>query len=258
MRHELTVLKFGGSVLRDHADLSTACDEVARWRSAGSRVLVVVSAFEGTTDRLLREARAISPTPPAEAASLLLATGEFQSAALLTLALQAGRLRARVLHPGAISLRSRGVGMDADPASVDIPVLRSALADAGVVIVPGFIATDAEGSFVTLGRGGSDLTALFLAAELRADRCRLIKDVDGLYERDPALPGPPPRRFASLSWDRALDLDGGIVQHKAVRFARARLLTFEVGGFGALSPTRVGDLPCVLGHAARKEGSLVA
>ncbi|MFG0259501.1 MAG: hypothetical protein ACF8LK_04030, partial [Phycisphaerales bacterium JB041] len=89
-------------------------------------------------------------------------------------------------------------------------------------------------------RGGSDLTALFLAQRLGAS-CRLVKDVDGLYEWDPSLPGARPRRFATLTWDEALALDGTIVQHKAVRWARQHGLPFEVGSLAATEVSRVGD-----------------
>ena len=125
------------------------------------------------------------------------------------------------------------------------------------LVVPGFIGIDELKRLVLLGRGGSDLSAIFVAQQLAAAKCRLVKDVDGLYEWDPAdfsAPGAgasgagaggkgQPRRYASLSWLGALALDGGIVQHKAVRFAREHRLRFEVGGYGSSAPTIVGDVP---------------
>jgi homoserine dehydrogenase len=148
--------------------------------------------------------------------------------------------------------------VDANPISVDCAAVRRALAAAPVVVVPGFVGVDAHRQFTLLGRGGSDLTALFLAHQLGASRCRLIKDVDGLYDRDPALelPGPAARRYESLTWDGALELDGKIVQHKAVRFARDRGLEFEVGAFGSESATRVG--PCAARFADESTGALSA
>ncbi|MBL8962704.1 MAG: aspartate-semialdehyde dehydrogenase [Phycisphaeraceae bacterium] len=240
MRHPLTVLKFGGSVLRAESDLDEGVQEAYRWVRSGSRVVVVVSAFEGTTDALLRKARSYDRETQDAACALLLATGEFTAASLLSLAFARAGLTATVLGPQAIRLRTRGSGVDADPASVDRAAIDRALEDAAVVIVPGFVGIDGDGQFALLGRGGSDLTALFLAAELSASRCRLIKDVDGLYERDPALPSPTPRRYRTASWESALTLDGGIIQHKAVLLARSRGLAFEVGAFHRADATTVG------------------
>jgi aspartokinase len=106
-----------------------------------------------------------------------------------------------------------------------------------VVIVPGFLGRSTRGETTLLGRGGSDLTALFIAHHLRA-RCRLVKDVDGLYDRDPAEGGA--RRFESVCHDDVLALSEGIVQHKAVRFARDVRLEFEVGCLGEDRGTVVG------------------
>ncbi|MEO0660269.1 MAG: aspartate kinase, partial [Planctomycetota bacterium] len=109
-----------------------------------------------------------------------------------------------------------------------------------VVVVPGFAARDVGGRTVLLGRGGSDSTALFLAEALRATRCRLVKDVDGLYEWDPAREGPRPRRYASLGYADALRTDGTIVQHKAIERAWSLGVAFEVAGLGRRHRTVVG------------------
>jgi homoserine dehydrogenase len=244
----LTVLKFGGSVLRDESDLPTAVTEIERWLEDGGRVVAVVSAFDGTTDRLLSQARTYIPNAESDAAAtaLLLATGELTTASLLTLALHRAGLAATVLNPAAIDLRTDGRGTDANPISVDTEALRRALAKFPAVVIPGFIGVDDARQFTLLGRGGSDLTALFLAHELGASRCRLIKDVDGLYDKDPAIHGKSARRYESVSWDGALRLDGRIIQHKAVRLARERGLSFEVGAFGRGDVTQVGTCGDVL------------
>jgi homoserine dehydrogenase len=235
------VLKFGGSVLRDELHVRAAADEVSRFVGKGHRVVAVVSALEGTTDTLLRRARAYAPSPHDFATALLLATGELTSAALLGLALDITGVRVETLDAAAIGLRTTGQPLDASPLSLNVEAVGGALTRARAIVVPGFVGKDEHQRTTLLGRGGSDLTALFIAQQLRA-QCRLIKDVDGLYEWDPAKPGPDPRRYASLSWDGALDLDGTIVQHKAVRWARDHALTFEVGCLGATHVTRVGDL----------------
>jgi homoserine dehydrogenase len=249
----LTVLKFGGSVLRNEADLATAVAEIQRWLERDGRVVAVVSAFDGTTDRLLTQAREYVPQAESDAAAtaLLLATGELTTASLLTLALHRAGVGATVLSPCAIDLRTDGRGVDANPIAVDADAIRRALARTPVVVVPGFIGVDDDRQFTLLGRGGSDLTALFLAHELGAGRCRLIKDVDGLYDRDPALPGPPAHRYETLSWDGALELDGKIIQHKAVRLAKDRALEFEVGAFGKTEATRVGRAGAKFGWHSR-------
>lgn len=249
MRECITVLKFGGSVLRMEDDLAAGVHEVYRWLRQGRRVVAVVSAFEGTTDALVAKARSYTDAPGIDAHSLLLSTGECTTAALLCLALARAGVPARVLGPHALGLRTRGEGTDADPASIDLAALQRALREAPVVVVPGFIGAGADGNVTLLGRGGSDLTALFIAAELQRDtgrdvgrdvQCRLIKDVDGLYDRDPKEAGPAARRYQTLSWDDALTLDGGIVQHKAVRLARERGLSFEVAAFQREDCSRVG------------------
>lgn len=236
-------------MLRDHADLHKGVHEIYRWLRAGHRVVAVVSAFEGTTDRLLTQARETVGTSstaaslPADATALLLATGEFTTASLLSLALARAGVPSKVLSPQALQLRTKGHGTDADPASINREALLNALAHAPVAVVPGFIGLNDSDDFTLLGRGGSDLTALFIASELSAARCRLIKDVDGLYDRDPAIPGPPARRYRTLHWNDALRLDGGIVQHKAVRVALQTNLTFEVGAFGRDDVSTIGNLP---------------
>lgn len=262
MRSDLAVLKFGGSVLRGEADLALGVREVVRWTGAGKRVIAVVSAFEGTTDKLLGDARRVlgpkAAGADAAALAMLLATGEFTTAALLGLTLACEGVSARVLGPGAVSLRTLGGGADADPVAVDHAAVWTALRDAEVAVVPGFVALDPASNLALLGRGGSDLTALFLAAELGAARCRLIKDVDGVYDRDPnAAPVGVARRYRELHWDEALTLDGGIVQHKAVRLARSRGVGFEVAAWGRDDVTLVGAGPSRLyGQEVRRDSGV--
>ncbi len=238
------VLKFGGSVLRDELHVRAAAEEVARVVHHGARVVAVVSALEGTTDALLARAKTFAPQPQPFATAQLLATGELACAALLGLALDSIGVRAETLDTARAGLRTQGNPLDATPVECDSPGVTEALGRARAVVVPGFAGRDEQGRTTLLGRGGSDLTALFLAHRLGAS-CRLVKDVDGLYEWDPSRPGTRPRRFATLPWSAALELDGTIVQHKAVRWAREHRLPFEVGALGAHDATRVGDYPLV-------------
>ncbi len=236
----LVVLKFGSSVLRSRADLPEAVNEIYRHWRAGKRVIAVVSALGGTTDELLAGARALVAEPEGEVLAALLATGERQAVAWLALALQAAGLPARSLPPEHAGLRVAGPTLDAEPVAVDAAQLERHLAEHPILVLPGFLGLDEEGRLALLGRGGSDLSALALAAALGAERCLLLKDVDGLYERDPARPGPRPRRFRALPFRAALALEEGIVQHKAIRHAATRGTRFEVGRCGEEETTLVG------------------
>jgi homoserine dehydrogenase len=234
-------LKFGGSVLRDEDSLRLAVHEIYRWRRDGYGVVPVVSALNGVTDVLLgRSQRLCERAAPASIAALA-SIGELQSAALLGLHLDRAGIPASVLTPDALRLVARGPSLDAAPLDACVCSVQRGLHRDGVVVIAGYVAEDADGRAVVLGRGGSDLTALFVAHRLSAQRCRLIKDVEGLYERDPAQAGPPPRRYARASWADALATDGSIIQHKAVRFAASYGIRFELGGLNGCAPTLIGD-----------------
>jgi homoserine dehydrogenase len=243
----ITVLKFGGSVLAREHDLARAVHEVYRWVREGQRVVAVVSALGRTTDRLLAQAHHYGPEPDAAALAALVATGEQTSAALLGLALDRAGVPAEVLDAARIGLRTSGPVRDAEPVGVNSGVIVAALERVPVVVVPGFLGRDEQGRTTLLGRGGSDFSALFLAHALGAERCRLVKDVAGLYEHDPARPGPLARVYRELSWDDCLRLDGRIVQHKAVRWARERGVGFEVASLNGTRATVVGECPPRLG-----------
>ena len=239
--HCLIVLKFGGSVLSDESTLRLAVHEIYRWRRSGWRVIAVVSALAGRTDELLRAAQRTCADADGHAVAALVATGELQSAGLLGLHLDRAGIAAGVIWPTSCGLIAEGSPLDAEPVSLNASVLRAALARHGVVVLPGYAAHDREGRPVVLGRGGSDLTALFVSHALGARECRLIKDVDGLYDRDPILPRA--RRYASATLDDALATDGSIIQHKAVRFAQRHGLRFELGRINGRRPTVIGAPP---------------
>lgn len=243
----IIVLKFGGSVLTREHDLANAVHEIYRWIRDGFRVVAVVSALGKTTDKLLAQGHHYASTPEPGALASLVATGEATSAALLGLALDRAGVPAEVLDAPRINLRTRGAVLDSEPVSVNADVIRHTLRDRAAVVVPGFVGLDHDGRTTLLGRGGSDFTALFLAQQLNAARCRLVKDVKGLYERDPARPGPLARRFRHVSWDDALTLDGRIIQHKGVRFAKTHAFSFEVAEINGRECTVVGAGPTVFG-----------
>lgn len=238
----ITVLKFGGSVLSDAASLRTAAIEIYRHTRRGRRVVAVVSAVRDHTERLLRLSDEITRDPDPHLKAGLIAIGEQRAAAALALAVDAAGLEVVVLHERDLKLTADGDPMEATPRSVDEITIHRALANSSVVVVPGFVATNALGQTVLLGRGGSDLTALFLAFRLNAERCLLLKDVDGWFDQDPSV-FPGTRRFASLSFVDALARRDPVVQERAVRFAAQARRTFEVGAIESRAPTEVGDVP---------------
>jgi homoserine dehydrogenase len=287
----VVVLKFGGGLLRTIDDTHLVTHEIYRWIRRGWRVVAVVSALGETTDTLSAlAARAGAGVPHAEALASVLATGEQTSAGLLALALDRAGVPVEVLDAARISLRTHGEVTDSSPESVDVGVIHRSLARVPVVVVPGFVGRDSHDRTTLLGRGGSDLTAVFLAAALGA-RCRLVKDVPGLFDRPPASTRPrdralsehgdgigrvdvpvvstnyggqstehedAPRLFQALTYDDALTLGERVVQHKAVRFARACGQVYEVGGLFTVDATTVGARRTVKSEASVNAGGPLA
>jgi homoserine dehydrogenase len=245
---KLIVLKFGGSVLRTESDYAWAVHEIYRWRRQGYGVVAVVSAIAGATERLLSQADPYGGT--ACAVATLVATGELTSAALMGLALDRAGVPAKVLSVDRIGLVTKGPALDAMPVGVNSVVIRNALSKTGIAVIPGFAGEKGDGRITLLGRGGSDLTALFLAHHLRPCRCRLIKDVAGVYDAAPAR-GQAARCFRDVHWDELLAMGGRVVQAKAVRWARAHGVRFEVAAANASLGTRVGWRPSVIHHNTR-------
>jgi homoserine dehydrogenase len=238
MKPKLVVLKFGSSVLRDEKDLPKAVHEIYRhWRD-GAQVIAVASAFGNTTDQLMQRAEKICERPDESVLPSLLATGESVASALLALALKKVGMPVRLLDEIQAQLRTAGGPIDATPVEVDTARLIDESRHA-VVIIPGFVGRDENGERALLGRGGSDLTALFLAHQLKA-QCVLVKDVDGLYTSDPAVGLANASRFAQASYETALLLGSQVVQQKALRFASKKKLRFTITSVGAQLQTEVG------------------
>lgn len=245
------VLKFGGSVLVGAAALTEVAIEIYREVKKGARVVAVVSAFAGVTERLLRSAASRSAAPDPGSLAALLATGEMQAAARLTLELGAAGLEAKLLDPRQIGFLLEGPPLDSRPVALNGAELSKALQAFGVVVVPGFFGLQASGGPALLGRGGSDLTALFLAQQLGARECRLLKDVDGLYSRDPQK-ARHRSRFVTASWKDLLEFGGELVQPKAVEFAEEHRRAFTVSKPLARERTAVGDHPSRLAKESKR------
>jgi aspartate kinase len=242
---DIRVIKLGGSVLTGVPAFHTAAAFVAeRQRALGSRLVVVVSAEYGQTDALLTLARDLNPHPDAHALDLLWSTGELRSVALLVLALQARGVRAAGanVHQAGINVAD---GIDAAGRATLQPLrLRALLAGHDVVVVPGFLARAAGDAVASLGRGGSDLTAVLIAAALDAGGCELVKDVDGYFTADPRADD----RASHVPW---LDFAGAIamadagcelVQRDALVAAAAAELPLSIRAIGGTRTTLVSSL----------------
>jgi homoserine dehydrogenase len=256
MKHKdkITILKFGSSVLRSENDLPTVVHEIYRaWRD-GERVIAVVSALGNTTDELQRRAENVCGQPDKSALAALLATGETVSSALLVMALKRAGIPARVFDAAEVGLRTVGGRLDAVPTAIDSARLASE-SRRGVVVMPGFAGRGESGDTTLLGRGGSDLTALFLAHRLSA-RCVLVKDVDGLYTSDPACLSVRAWRFSQVNYQTAARIGGGVVQPKAIRFAEANRLRFSITSIGSDKATEIGPFIDRLDEAGTQSNPL--
>lgn len=235
---ELIVLKFGSSVLRTDRDLPAAVNEIYQWWLQGRRVVAVVSAFGNITDELTQSAYSVCDEPNPTLLAALLATGEASSSALLGLALQQAGIPATVLNPEQAGLTTIGPSLDAELIGLNRSRLFTDL-QKGVVVLPGFVGR-ANGETTLLGRGGSDLTALFVAHQLDG-QCSLVKDVDGLYTSDPnGEDGTSASRFVQVSYETAREVGGSVVQVKAIDFAERHRLAFTVSTVGSDVSTTVG------------------
>jgi homoserine dehydrogenase len=233
------VLKFGGSVLTSEEALHRAIAEIYRYARDGEKVVAVVSAFKGVTDQLLRLADSYCAPPASTLSPYLLAIGEHRSAVLLALAAERSGLKTRLRTPSEIGLRAEGERMSATPVAIDSKVLKEDLQKVDLVVIPGFLAETQERETVLLGRGGTDLSAVFIAIALGA-RIRLLKDVDGVYDTDPTLAGDAAQPFSTLSFEEAKRLAHPLVQNKAIGLASAHGLNIDVAAIGRGYETRIG------------------
>lgn len=238
---EVVVLKFGSSILKDQSCAPAVASELYGHVRAGRKVVAVVSALGGQTDRLLADARALGLDHENDLLPAYVAQGEEQAAALVAIACDRIGLDACALSVRELGIVAEGPVEHAHPVALHAEALNRAIAAHQVVIVPGFGAVGPNGRVVLLGRGGSDLTAVFLAAELGLKRARLVKDVDGLYDRDPASASGKPLRFRRASWDDARRHGGALVQHDAIDLGQARSVEIEVAAIGRSDCTVVGD-----------------
>jgi homoserine dehydrogenase len=242
MSRKVIVLKFGSSVLQSRADLPHAVHEIYRWIRRQYNVVAVVSAFAGETDRLLETVDEYRGSNP-EAIARIVATGEETASAFLTLELDRFGIPAQVLDPSQIRLIAETTSNDTEPVSAELSAIDGVFDQGKVAVIPGFVARDRSGRVALFGRG-SDLSALFLAKQLNA-RCRLIKDVDGIYNNDPATCAEA-ERFDEIRFADALAIAGKVVQQKAIAFGKKTGIHFEVAALGKNYATTVGSHRSIL------------
>ncbi len=218
----LIVQKYGGTSVGDVERIKQVARRVVQAKSEGHDLVVVVSAMAGETDRLLGLAAQVSDAPDERELDVILATGEQISIGLLSLAIQQYGHRARSFTGSQVRIQTDTAHTKAKILSVEADRVRVALREGAIVIVAGFQGVTAEDEVTTLGRGGSDLTAVAMAAALKADVCEIYTDVDGVYTADPSVV-PEARKLAKISHDEMLEmasLGAKVLQARAVEYAK--------------------------------------
>ena len=226
----LIVQKFGGTSVANPDRIKNVAARVKKYRDQGDQVVVVVSAMSGVTDNLIKMAKEIMPLPDEREMDMLLATGEQTTIALTAIALHALGVQAVSLTGAQAGIVTDGVHTKAKIRNITPQHVHQFLDAGNVVIVAGFQGQTMEGQITTLGRGGSDLTAIALAAALKADLCQIYTDVDGVYTADPRIV-PTAKKLGEISYDEMLELAGlgaKVMQSRSVEFAKKFGVVFEV------------------------------
>ena len=217
----LIVQKYGGTSVGTVERIQAVAEKVAGFHKRGDQVVVVVSAMSGETNRLIELAKGVSDNPSPREMDVLVSTGEQVTIALLSMALQKLGINARSYTGSQIPLRTDSVYSKARIEEIDDKKVRADLNGGSVVVVAGFQGVDADGNITTLGRGGSDTTAVALAAALKADECQIYTDVDGVYTTDPRVVDNA-RRLDSITFEEMLEMasqGSKVLQIRSVEFA---------------------------------------
>lgn len=226
----LIVQKYGGTSVGNPERIKNVAGRVAKYHAQGDQVVVVVSAMSGVTDGLIKMAREIMPLPAEREMDMLLATGEQTTIALTAMALHARDIKAVSLTGAQAGIVTDQVHTKARIQNITPRKIHEQLDAGAVVIVAGFQGETPEGQITTLGRGGSDLSAIALAAALKADLCQIYTDVDGVYTADPRIV-PAAKKLPEISYDEMLELaslGAKVMQSRSVEFAKKFGVVFEV------------------------------
>jgi aspartate kinase len=226
----LIVQKYGGTSVGDPARIKNVARRVLETQKSGNKVVVVVSAMSGVTDSLIKLSREVCESPSEREMDVLLSTGEQTTIALLAMALQGMDARAVSLTGAQAGIVTDGVHTKAKIFNITPKQIHEHLDSGSIVIVAGFQGQTAQGDITTLGRGGSDLTAIALAAALKADKCEICTDVDGVYTCDPRIV-PDATKIDTISYEEMLEMASSgskVMQSRSVEFANKFNVLFEV------------------------------
>ena len=238
----LIVQKYGGTSVGSPDRIKNVAKRVARWKSQGHDIVVVVSAMSGETNRLIALAREVQANPDPRELDVIVSTGEQVTIGLLAMALKDAGVDARSYTGSQVRVLTDSTFTKARIQSIDDAAMRKDLVEGRVVIVAGFQGVDEFGNITTLGRGGSDTSGVALAAALKADECQIYTDVDGVYTTDPRIV-PEARKLDRITFEEMLEmasLGSKILQIRSVEFAgkykvKLRVLSsFEEDGEGTL------------------------
>ena len=217
----LIIQKYGGTSVGTPERIKNVARRVASWQARGHRVVVVVSAMSGETNRLIALAREVQAQPDPRELDVIAATGEQVTIGLLSMALKDLGVKARSYTGGQVRVLTDSAYTKARIVSIDEGNIRRDLEAGHVVVVAGFQGVDEDGSITTLGRGGSDTSAVAIAAALKADECQIYTDVDGVYTTDPRIV-PEARRLETVTFEEMLEmasLGSKVLQIRSVEFA---------------------------------------
>lgn len=226
----LIVQKFGGTSVADRICIYNVANIIARRIKEGNRVVTVVSAQGDTTDHLVSKAQEISSHPNGRELDALLSTGEQASAALLAIALNELNVKAISLNAAQAGILTNSNFGDAIIDQIDADCILYYLNDGYTVIIAGFQGVDLNGNVTTLGRGGSDTSAVAVAAALKTDSCRIYKDVDGVYTGDPRI-DMTAQKLDHLNYDQMLalcDSGSGVLQRRSVELAKEHQIELQI------------------------------
>jgi len=226
----LIVQKYGGTSVGNPERITNVARRLLETQRAGNSVVAVVSAMSGVTDSLIKLAKEVSANPTEREMDVLLSTGEQTTMALAAMAIQSMGGKAVSLTGAQAGIVTNGVHTKAKISNISPEQIRRHLDHGEIVIVAGFQGETSDGDITTLGRGGSDLTAIALASALEADACQIFTDVDGVYTCDPRIV-PTATKITELSYDEMLEMASSgskVMQSRSVEFAKKFGVTFEV------------------------------
>lgn len=260
----LIVQKYGGTSVGSPERINRVAQRVARFRAQGHQVVVVVSAMSGETNRLIALIKEVTATPTPRELDVVVSTGEQVTIGLLCMALHSIDVSAKSYTGGQVRILTDSAHTRARILSIDETPMRRDLDEGSVIVVAGFQGVDEVGNITTLGRGGSDTTAVALAAALQADECQIYTDVDGVYTTDPRIV-PEARKLDRITFEEMLEmasLGSKVLQIRSVEFAgkykvKLRVLSsFEDGGEGTLitvEDNNVMEQPIISGIAFNRD-----